>query len=82
MTHRYTHETEAAYMAQAHGFRFHEDGLTVKDEYVLLPQPGDLVLIARGNEAHQVQRTTRLAGAEKIIMRDGKAFIWPEKEAA
>jgi hypothetical protein len=42
--------------------------------------PGDVVMIANGNEAHRINVPCALSPGERIVERHGLAFIWPESK--
>lgn len=51
----------------------HEDSLDL-----LEPRAGDMVLLASGHEAYLHVKPTTLDPGERIIMRSGVPFLWPE----
>lgn len=83
----YSSKLIAAYMSDTHGIRTdYEDSVFGQDKFTVLPeslplfnaQKGDLVLLANGMEAYRYSTPAKLDKGEKIVMRDGKPFHWPE----
>lgn len=50
---------------------------------ILNPQPGDMILLAQGDEAYTRERIVHpLDNGERVILRGGKPFHSPISEAA
>lgn len=85
----YTSRPAAEYMSSEFGLTFSEvTYANGQPHYVVTPeshsmfrvQSGDMILLCNGMEDYRLSTPTELTDGEKIIMRNQKAFIMPERE--
>ena len=76
----YTCHLAASFMQKHHGIAFEADNLTVSNAAAFNAKRGDVVMLANGMEAYRYSTPARLDKGERILMRNGLAFIWPQSK--